>query len=642
MTKFKDNRFFAYILFVVTIVVICIYSFGLFIVLFSVGALYIYMLHKLTSPIFTSKFLVLFVTVFNYSGLLTLVNTIGSAAYNTSLNTVLLSSLVLILLLLFYELFCNKTKIDTRPVFTKIDGISIAVATIALFTMCLLPLLQTDAFHNRNNLLVLATGNVDFGPHIGMFNDYIDIYTTQPWQSNDRVRSVLGGFYPSSWHAANAIIVKSILPSVEPGSKSLAIFGILHVIWICVLVYFITHLSFSLCNAYTKNRSNILSTITMLLCMIIGGYFFIVNLANFGFFPYAAQLTSGILLIYLLQQLLIERVGSNSILSWAILYSALSLSLWLLLAPVFFAAVILTLVSLAYRKWLTIGNILTDLTHNLLIYLLVILSISAQIVLLRSPSSGTSVSFLDGILLTGSATKYDPLVYILLFCCLIISIFLTQKKQLKTSLIEPFIFTATSLVLFCAVLFVIQAYSVSEPRYYFYKSLLMLPILLLPVAIALAGRVVYYIQKKDVLLACISAVSLPALVLVFVPSDTSMMAYARGARSVSAGMNTSIATSLNENQQAGRVSIYMISHIDASDIATTLVQSNRPYSVCVSELRKRKIHTENFEKSILSIPTVSLPSSCKNKEVTFVIDIKYKNMVTSPKNAKFSIEYLQV
>lgn len=619
-------------------VVLLWYSPAVIIAALGLWATYQYLSRKLSAQFITTRVLLFITSLFSYMGILCLLVIFFAAVCNASLTLVTVASLPVTFGLLLYEVLYNKGQVVRRKVFDRSDIVGILLSAIVLLAIFFIPLLNNNVFSAHSNILVLATGNVDFSTHLGLYNDYIDFGTVRPWTHPAEVRGVLDGFYPSSWHAANALVTKLIYPDIKPGVGSAIAFILLHVFWIGVLVFIMAKLAFSTYSHWNRSQPKLLESISISLCIGVAIYFFIINVARLGFFSYVPQLISALLLIYMLPQLHQDGLGKKSVMAISIFFCTLSLATWVLLLPVLLGSILGVLVSAAIKRkssW-RLDQASADVKGNWPLYLVAAIGVLSQARLISKATPATSVSFIQGILLNGGAPRYDPLLYAVLFSGLAVALYLATKRKLNAAWHDTFTYMAASTLLFVFLLFALQTYLTGDLHYYYFKSLLLLCITLTPVAAAMAATLVKTIKRKDKLLALTASVCLPVSLIMFIPSDASVMSYIHGTSTVSASLNQSIYERIAK-PQANRVTLYLVDSIIPSDVATLLAQSNRPHNQCVTDLRTEKVYAPDFQKAIISLNDNKLPASCKNKRVEVVIDSKNKALVNASKINKFSV-----
>jgi hypothetical protein len=622
--------------------VLCLYSWSAGIVFLSFASAYLYLGRKFSSAILETRALLLVVTTFTYTAALGLLILISSSISNVTLNTVLLIDLLIFILLLLYESFSLRSKPVTRKLVSSGDIASLIVAIIAFYLLGVMPLLSLSAQSQHGNVLALITGNVDNASHLAIFNDYLGFGNTQIWNEHTASRGKADGFYPSSWHGANATITHAIDPSLRPGNDSAAIFGFISVFWISLLVFMVSRYAFTIYRLITKKQTRTTLYLTIPLLTLTSFYFFFVHILRFGFFSYTPQLIAAIILMYCLHQVLREKLGSKSGLGLAVLYCAISLASWVLLLPVALGATILAVLATYSKQPLRKAPLVTELKSSWPLFMLSGLSMIAQLWLMHSVKSASSIGLGSGLLLDGGAPVYSTFIYIVLFIGLGSAILYARRiKQLD--FYKPVLLTSIITVLFAGALFMYQVYYTSTTHYYYYKSVWLLPTILSPIGMAMAA--VYIDNVKDRLFAVLAALTLPFLLIQFLPSDTSVLAFMRGSRVVSSAIDQSMWLEMYKNAYpTNRVTIYFVNSgtAEASVTSTLLVAADRPYSSCFESL-SNKIVYQDTDVALRNIISKLPPSICKGKHIVLEVDPSYRKIIKDGVHSNsYTVRFLNV
>jgi len=618
---------------------VLLYSPYLLVILVSLFLTYQLLSRKLTTHYIDTKFLIAVLSVFTYTGSLALLIIISSAILSISLNIVILITVALLIVIYLYEIYVVKEKVPERKLINIDTSIAVVVTAFAVFFIGLFPLLHSGGVQQYSNIILTITGNVDNGVHLGIYNDYTSSNSNRIWSDSFLSRTDTGGFYPTSWHGANAAIIRAIFPNIQAGTETIAAFSILYIFWIGILVFLTTTMSFSLFRGLNRT-----SKITPIICMLISilmllsVYFFTTHLLKFGFFSFIPQLLSVLALIYCLQEIAKNGLNRKGAIGLAVVYIAISLASWILLLPVVLLALIIII--LVNPKKITKKNILKELIGGLPYYIIALASILSQIWLILTIKSGSTVGFVQGLMLDGGTPIYDPLVYAVLFTGLISAVYIAKKRK---ELYWPTLTIVVSTLVFCAFIFIVQAYHTGTNHYYFYKSLLILPLTLVPIGIAALASLVQNISKKDAVLALFIALLVPLSVLLFLPSDKGILSYIRGSRSVSAQVNQYIIDeTANTPYPTNKVTIFLVGTNESSDISSLLVQANRPHNACFDDLRLKQIITKITQTAVKDLANYSLPPSCENHSVEFVVGNEYKDLLPSVLPSKYKINLLPV
>ncbi len=609
----------------------------------SVWLAYTYLGRKFSSTYINSKILLFVVTFFTHTAVYGLLVIIFSAISDLSLQAVLFVQLLIFALLLAYETIRNPIKtLPKRVMITSADIVAIIVSVVAFLLLAVVPLVNLSVQKQHSSVLTLITGNVDYGTHLAIYNDYLGFGKVRIWNTSPTARSTGGGFYPSSWHAANAAITSVVAPSVKPGALSTAAFGFLNVFWISVLVFFSSRLAFTLYDSMNGGkRKNFATYLIFISLPLVVFYFFDIHLMRFGFFSFTPQLIAVLLLVYSLHQLLHEGIGKKSILALAVLYCSITLAAWILLLPVAAAAVIIALVVTFKRKGQTLTDMYADLLANWPIYLIAAASAFTQIWLIETVKSSSTVGLSHGLLMDGGAPIYNTWMYALLFAGIIGAILYAKDKvkDMRNSY-EPTLIALAATVIFACFIFGFQTYHTSTTHYYYYKTLMLIPAILSPLGIAMLGIMVT--RLKDTTLAILVAIVIPVTLVQLVPNDMGMAAFIRGSRTVSANVDNDVWIEMHNNTYPNKiVTIYFVNSgsNETSTIATLLVQANRPHNQCFTTLNS-DITFMPLDSALKMLTTESLPSSCSGYNVTFKVDESYAPIVNKIEGRKYNIEFI--
>lgn len=616
---------------------IAVYSLSLLVVLGSLFITYNLLDRKFTT-INDSRVLIAALSIFTYVGIVALIIIISSAVFEVSLNIVLLVTLILLMGCYVYEIFVAEEKTFSRKLWGIDDCIAIGITLIAVFFIGLFPLLSNGKVQLQpSNIILTLTGNVDNGPHLAIYNDYIDSGSNRIWSESFSSRTDTGGFYPTSWHGANAAIVHAIFPALKAGTQTIVTFSMLYIFWIGILVFLTTKLCFSLFNILNKSkRVGVITYLSLSIGILLSAYLFTAHLLRFGFFSFIPQLLSVLALFYCLQQLVRDGLNRRGVVGLALVYIAISLASWILLLPVVLLS-LLIVVFISPTK-LTIKNISQELAGGLPYYLIALASIFAQAWLIITIKSQGTIGFIQGLLLDGGTPIYDPLIYAVLFGGLVGAIYISKGQKV---LYRPVLAIVISTLLFCGFIFIVQAYYTGGNHYYFYKSLLILPVILVPVSVAAFATLIQKTLKTDTTLALFITLLVPLAILLFIPSDKGTLSYLRGSRTVSAQVNQRIVDeTVNTPYLTNKVTVFLVGTNESSDIASLLVQANRPHNACFDDLRLKEIITKITLTAVKDLAKDSLPHSCENQSVEFVVDHEYKRLLPSKLPTKFDVKLL--
>ncbi len=610
-----------------------VYSALLPVLLLSLYCAYSYLGRKFSTVYVDSKCTLFIIALFTHTAVFGLFVIICSAVSNISLQAVMCLELVTFGLLLAYEALrsADPQQPRRRPVMA-VDVVSLGIAAAAFLLLLGIPFLNYPPGEQPSNALILITGNVDYGTHLAVFNDYLGFGSVRPWDSAQLPRSGGESFYPSSWHAANAAMTQFSIPSIHPGKSSAAALGVINVFWLCVLVFLLVRLAFTLYDLMNRNeRKSIAVYVVMALLSLASVYFFVVHIQRYGFFNFTPELLAILLLLYTLHQFLSQGIGDRSALGLAALYCSISLAAWVLLLPVAAGAVLLAIAIRISRRRPSLHDIRCELSSNWPLFGIAVFSVVAQVWLVLTVKTAASVGFSQGLLADGAIPVYDQWVYGALFAGLVSAV-LIWKGRADDRPYEPVLLVASATLVMTALLFGYQTYWTGVVHYYYLKSLILLPFVLLPLGIAMAGVLVC--EVKETASALVVAVLVPVAVVQLIPSDSTMVSFVRGSRVVSPGVNSDIWSEMSASEyDSKKVSIYLVSSNFASDIATLLVQANRPLNDCFTKLRFTVI-AAGIDAAVQDLTSSRLPQSCRNYDVVFKVDQDRAKFLTEDRDKK--------
>lgn len=617
---------------------ILIYSPLLLVVIISIVLTYKLLDRKFSQDYIDSRFLVIVISLFTYMSIVCLVVLISSALVETSLGVVLVISGLLIAALFIYDISIVRVNYTVRRRwFSASDGFALGVTCVALFFLGIFPLIKTGALQHHSNILITITGNVDNGTHLAIFNDYINFQTNRIWDTSHISRSSAGGFYPSSWHGANAAIVSTLSPSIKAGVDTIVAYSLVYLFWIGVLIF----LSSKLCLAFFQRlrgpkRPHVASLISIGVSLLLAVYLFSVHLLELGFFTFIPQLIVMLLFIYCFQQIMKQGVSSKGILGLTALYAAASLAAWVLLLPAALLAIAVTL--LFSVKLIRKQLVFRELISSWPLCFIALMSIISQLWLMHRITAKSTVGLVEGLSLNGWVPIYDPLIYLVLIGGLIGAVLLSKKHG---EIYKPTLVVAISTLVTSAFIFFVQLYTTGSNHYYYYKSLLILPVILVPIGVAVLAFVINKVSRSDRGVALTLVFFIPLSILLLIPSDPSIPRYLSGARDVSPIVNQYIIQVTRKTDYPTKnVSVILSGTIKSSDISTLLLQANRPYSDCFEDIFSNAMNSD-LSIFIKHLATYNLPAACSGYNVSFVVGTEYKHLLQSNTTHNFTIDILR-
>lgn len=488
----------------------------------------------------------------------------------------------------------------------------VVLVTFAIFV--LFPVYNTQS-HSEASLLNLANYNVDDGSHLGMLNARLH-YNVATTSGNDADISsqVPGGIsYPSGWPAANAALIQALSPSIEVGGSTLVAYILTKIFWLLFLVFVFTRTIFALYTTFSPNSPQTPAIVWIILGSLIFTAWFVVDPFFYGFFSFLPQLITVLLFILVTIQLADLNKKTDKLLLYLVLPITLSVGAalsWFLLFPVFIAALFLTFLRRVSR--LNIKTVLKELTVNIsrfaLLYVVIVLSLVAQLYMtLSSSSTGVSSSFLHSLLLNGGITTYPISFYAVILLGCVAFFFFTAKKELNEKLSAILSYLVVMLA-FASFIYFIQLYKIHENLYYYFKVLNTVTIVAIPLAILGIAFLATVLQDKtSKYVAAMCSIIIGFAIVQFAYPGAPFIGYASGSRAVSESVNQQIYSTLKAHEQTasyddGVVTIFYPSKNPIlNEVASTLVQSSKPYTKCYAALKGASFSTPARDFSVSPI-----------------------------------------
>lgn len=571
---------------------------------------------KLLNPkIFDSKFFVFAISIFFYVLILQAV-VLTSWLFSNNFPLSLCGPLSLpVLIAIYHSIKLRDNKGSTRQwraVTTK-DMMSIIVCMATLVLVVVLPI-----HHSGNNtpsgLMVLINQSFDDSSHIGLLNDRLQfnrgVILNSDAEGHTRSKGVL--FYPPGWHSANAVIIKSFYPNISTGYESVIAYIITKVFWFLFLVYIFVRTAFSLYGVFTKKRQTVAVTIWLTGGSLLFTGWFLKDSFEYGFYSFLPQLIIiPIFILSLIQIALLKWRGRDEMLRSLPLPLALcvgSALSWLLLFPVFVAALFLSICDLLL-KWgflKTIRRLVRQVPRYLFFFILIFMSIVAQMVILIN--SNQSISFIDGILMNGPAQIYPTTFYGFMFVGLLLFIVLAIRNN-NTTQLKPILYYILTIVSFSALLYILQLYITQTNSYYYFKSLSAFTIVgAIGCTVGFALSLSWIERKMSHITSVVIALIFLLTSLQFVYTRPANFSYIKGERTLSNATNKEIFKLFkNSYTQANyynkEVTIYYPADNNPTlnEVASTILSSNKPYNMCYSSTKTASFTTPPSDFSILPI-----------------------------------------
>jgi len=601
-------------------------------------------LYRLYSPlinkiVFDSKLLILILIFFSYAILLqcaVLISWLLNRNFPLSLTPLLL--LIILSVMYIYSWYIHRNNpISNLPkinkkIFNLQDVLSLLSAIVIIGIVVLPPIWSKPQYPQSTSVMSLVSGNVDDSSHLSLLNDNLQFDRGIIFKSDAQGKTRNDGFYPAGWPSISAVFIKMFYPAIQTGSASLIAYGIQKLFWFFILLYLLTRVTFILYRFLSNKKIKPSSYVWIPSLTIFLGYTLLLPIFMEGFYSFLPQLIATLLAIPVIIQLTKEKGLHNSYRSLPFLFVICvgGCLPWLLPLPAFLLAVLALIIGITINKKLkiTIKNISTIIREDILLLLLLAAAFATQIFVMTSNHSDSSISFMQGIMLSGGITTYDKLFYIFISAGFLSSLILTNKKIRKhTYLLLSLI---ASLLLFCACIYLLQIRYMGHNEYYYFKILDILTLAATPFCIIGFGFIIDKIagNGKNIFFAIILSAIFTTTLLQLIGLDSMTLDYTKGNRAFSSQIDNSILDELNSHiSQANyfnkNYTFYYIPYTNfyfQNEVAGMMAKSNTPDSNCFSSIRHSIWKTPPINQLLNDIAT-----ECKG----YYIDI-----VTNQENFK--------
>jgi len=590
-------------------------GFNLTIIIISIYLIYHYNSRLGMSFLLSSRLLNIIVSFASYTLFLGCI-VLGSWLLNHEFTLSFTPVLGLIILLATgicqYLLKSNTIKINKQskvPYLHRGDIWSLLVATITVLVILVSSFIST-AGSNINPYYGLADGNVDDAPHIGMINDRIQfdrgVLLHTDAQNESRFGDS-GASYPIAWHAANAILIKSISPNIEPGQQTILYYVLFKTIWFFILVFLMTRFSFLLLsNQSKKKEEGWISVVWVLASALLFSFLFLVDIYREGFFSFIPQLISALVICaYLAAFISTKDIKDKlSILPVIIIIGIGGALSWVLILPAILILIIGIMIYSLKQKTpaLTLKFVIPKLGREFIssapICITLLGALLVQLYVMRF--SASPLSFKESIVLPGGVAVYNDMFYIFLYIGTLASFIIAPKLK---SLSITLIYSAAAVLVVAGLIFLIQLVLVGRTEYYYYKILHVATVMLIPLAIY--G---YYLLLKIVSFKSQFAAFSIILFLIMIVGQSAGKAnietfqYLSGERNISHATLTAAQSLIEKNSDmpysSREVYVFDTALIDTHEIGTMLVKNSSPYSDCFTNLVDNYRYERNAKKTI--------------------------------------------
>ena len=615
-------------------------SVNLIIIAISLNVAYRLLSPRISEKVFDSKLFLSTLIFFSYIILLqctVLVSWLLSKNYSLSFTPLLL--LVILLVMYSYDYFINKKEArislakTNKKIFNIQDILSLLTAVIIVGIIVIPPLSLKPEYAKPTSIMSLIAGNVDDASHLSLLNDSLQFDRGIMFKSDVDGKTRNGDFYPAGWSSISAILIKTFCPNIKTGSESLVAYAIQKLFWFFILLYLLTRVSFSTYGFISNSKQNASSRIWITASSLFLSYILLLPIFKEGFYSFLPQLIATALALPIIIQLVKEKDEQKSYRALTLLFvicigGCLS---WLLPLPAFLLTTAIVVISLAINNRIstTIKNILDIIKDNFIILLLLSLATLTQIHTMISNHSDSSTSFISGLLIKGGITTYDKTFYIFLLIGFLASLIFASNKAKKN--IYILLSLIVSLLLFCTFIYTLQISYLGKNEYYYYKTLDILTLAVIPFCITGFYLVIKKIigEKDKIIMTIFLSIIILAAIIQIIGLDAPTLSFARGYRAFSSQIDNSLINELNSNISQDnyfnkRYTFYYTPGVDyyfQNEVANMMARSNSIDSNCFESIRhsiwkspsiNQLLDTATQECNGYKIDIVTNPTSLKS------------------------------
>jgi hypothetical protein len=461
----------------------------------------------------------------------------------------------------------------------------------------------------KSDAILLVNQFIDDSTHIGLLNDRIHFNRGVITNSiaEGYTQSANTDSYPASWHSANAAIIKIFYPKISTGIETVIAYVITKIFWFIFLIYIFVRTIFCLYKIHTNKEPSSSIAIWIISASLLFTGWFLVDPFIYGFYNFIPQLiVIPIFILSLIQIATLQKEDRSNLSNSLILPLALCVSAalsWLLLSPIFIVVLLISLFDIFIKLGFinTTKCFIKRIPRYLFFYLLIIIPVLIQVYLSMRPGN-SSVSFLNGILMNGGAVLTYPTTFydlILLGLVLYLLFAIRNNSWIKVKPILNYILITLA---FTALLYLIQLYMVYTNLYYYFKSLDAFIIAgALSCIVGFAFAINWIEKRTSCSFAIIISIIITLLSLQFVYQKPQIFMYTKGVRVTSFETNKEIVRIFKDDYTQAKyfnkevIIYYPDDSPSLNEIASTLLESNKPYNNCYTSLKAASFIT-TYEK----------------------------------------------
>lgn len=464
---------------------------------------------------------------------------------NSSLDTILLFSFAILLITSVLLVMSNrKDKLRHQQIrlVTIDDYLAIFIAIFILAGMIVFPAFRDNPRTLQANLTDFISMGTDDNNHLGMFADKLEL-DRGILNSTDQAdkASIMSGtnIYPTSWHTANAVIIKTFINDISESTheKVLLAYVITKLFWMFVLLYLFIRVFLFVTRILTlKNELDV--KINLALAFFLSGFFaYYLLLEQFiqGFYNFIPVIIGFLLLSFFMAHTVADKEEPHS--TAIITFGGLSALSWPLVLPALCLSVLLAYLNSNSNPVQWFKKFYKSIRYQIIIAGAILIAVALQLYLLVAPGSRS----ISGVIIEpGAIAQHSSWFYFYIVAGF--SALLLQRQDILHKRLNYTVILASCLSLCCFILYAYQTLKSGTVDYYFYKLLNVLMIVLAPLSTAGFLLIIYrqFSQLSSSLpIYTMIACAVPMLIGIN-PTNTSNTDYVKGKRSFSNAENTTL------------------------------------------------------------------------------------------------------
>jgi len=528
-------------------------------------------------------------------------------SHNFPLNFSLEISAVVLISSLVASHLVKKQMVDssirTQNKIIYADVVSVGAGLLILIAILIVPVIKSK--RSQGHIYLGSTvenyinTSLDDSSQLSRVNDRLQLNRGVLYASNVTPYVVLRdtiSSYPSSWHSANAVLIKSLHPNIKVGGQSLIAYVATKILWLFILVYCFSRVTFTVFSVFmNRQRRNALlsDNIWLVGAICFFSYYTLLEQFKEGFYVFIPLLIYNLLCLVLLVQLGADKSEKKptrryrALLPLTLMMTSATLS-WFLVLPAVLVALLLAVFDPIHLSGANLRTILSQLwlrqrAHGHL-FLLCAVSILVQALVI---TAGSSRSFSEGINDPGAITMHSPQYFAFIGIGTLLFYGLFSRKFKIIREISPFLVSLLGMAL---IIYIFQILTIGKPEYYYFKTLNTVIIVVLPLAIIgwlmLIRIMAIEYGRLTTLIASASLLICLPLVIGIQPLNTSNLGYIKGKREFSTTENSLIYNSLSTRakvpitERTEDVIFFTPNQVGHNIVGTNILRTIQPVDNC--------------------------------------------------------------